>query len=194
MYGTLRLLDPLAAVARLPHWFQVSTTYLDTFNTYLILIVATCAWLELAMGKLRLFLWAVIFAGSGIAFAGIVIFLFTGVNDRLRPFNNLLAACSLCVLLMIATVPKLSRKFLVTPNSGVLSVGILLFILEALFVNLARPLGYQSWVIWDSLAGCGKTRFEADAVPRNSLVSTAQPDKKKAYVEKTSSNWMCSAT
>ena len=35
-----------------------------------------------------------------------------------------------------------------------------------------------------SLAGCGKTRFEADGVPRNSLVSTAQPDKKKACVEK----------
>jgi uncharacterized protein with ParB-like and HNH nuclease domain len=46
----------------------------------------------------------------------------------------------------------------------------------------------------DALAGCGKTRFEADAVPRNSLVFTAQPDKKKACVEKTSSSWMCLAT
>jgi hypothetical protein len=36
------------------------------------------------------------------------------------------------------------------------------------------------------LAGCGKTRFEASTVPRNSLVSTAQPDKKKVCVEKTS--------
>ena len=44
------------------------------------------------------------------------------------------------------------------------------------------------------LAGCGKTRLEADAVPGNTLVSTAQPDKKKACVEKTSSSWMCSAT
>jgi hypothetical protein len=39
-----------------------------------------------------------------------------------------------------------------------------------------------------ALAGCGKTRFEADAVPQNSLVSTAQPDKKKVCVEKTSSS------
>ena len=45
-----------------------------------------------------------------------------------------------------------------------------------------------------ALAGCGKTRFEGDAVPRNSLVSTAQPDKKKACEETTSSSWMCSAT
>ena len=45
-----------------------------------------------------------------------------------------------------------------------------------------------------ALAGCGKTRFEADAVPRNSLVSTARPDKKKACAEKTSNSWTCSAT
>src|ERR1035437_328970 len=44
------------------------------------------------------------------------------------------------------------------------------------------------------LAGCGKTRFDADAVPRNSLVSTAQPDKKKVCAEKTSNSWTCSAT
>jgi aryl-alcohol dehydrogenase-like predicted oxidoreductase len=46
----------------------------------------------------------------------------------------------------------------------------------------------------NGLAGCGKTRFEAGAVPRNSLVSTAQPDKKKACAEKTSNSWTCSAT
>ena len=45
-----------------------------------------------------------------------------------------------------------------------------------------------------ALAGCGKTRFEARTVPRNSLVSTAQPDKKKVCVEKTSNSWMCLAT
>ena len=44
------------------------------------------------------------------------------------------------------------------------------------------------------LAGCGKTRFEASAVPQNSLVSTTQPDKKKVCVDQTSSSWMCSAT
>ena len=38
------------------------------------------------------------------------------------------------------------------------------------------------------LAGCGKTRFEASAVPQNSLVSTSQPDKKKVCEETTSSS------
>ena len=43
-------------------------------------------------------------------------------------------------------------------------------------------------------AGCGKTRFEASAVPQDSLVSTRQPDRKKVCVDKTSSSWTCSAT
>src|ERR1035437_7398017 len=44
------------------------------------------------------------------------------------------------------------------------------------------------------LAGYQETRFEADAVPRNTLVSTVQPDKKKACAEKTSNSWTCAAT
>jgi hypothetical protein len=36
------------------------------------------------------------------------------------------------------------------------------------------------------------TLEQAGPVPENSLVSTTQPDKKKACVEKTSSSWMCS--
>jgi len=56
------------------------------------------------------------------------------------------------------------------------------FIIEdlcSLFAALKRSLrrgdGLESYVsnFWDTtLAGCGKTRFEADAVPRNSLVSS----------------------
>ena len=59
---------------------------------------------------------------------------------------------------------------------------------------LLPPRNDQAEQITQRLAGCGKTRFEADAVPRNSLVSTVQPDKKKACEETTSSSWMCSAT
>src|SRR6516162_5047263 len=58
--------------------------------------------------------------------------------------------------------------------------------LATLVYNLKRMLNV--------LAGCGKTRFDADAVPRNSLVSTARPDKKKACAEETSNSWMCSVT
>jgi hypothetical protein len=58
-------------------------------------------------------------------------------------------------------------------------------------LRISEALGLK-WGDVDWLAGCGKTRFEASAVPQNSLVSTTQPDKKKVCVDKTSSSWMCS--
>ena len=75
--------------------------------------------------------------------------------------------------------------------------------MKQIIVAAQEPYKTISWVDAEcgircgelcALAGCGKTRFEASAVPQNSLVSTTQPDKKKVCVDKTSSNWMCSAT
>jgi sigma-B regulation protein RsbU (phosphoserine phosphatase) len=69
------------------------------------------------------------------------------------PYNHLLAACSLLVLVIVVAVPRLSRKFLVLPSqtNRVLAVGTLVFAVEALYVNLARPLGYQTPHILDML-------------------------------------------
>ena len=152
MYGALRLGDSIAAVARLPHWFQVGVPYLDTAIMALILVVATRAWLELSLGKLRLILQAIIYAGLVVGLSGIGLFVFTGSAGTLIPFlNSLLATCTLAVLLTVAVVPKLAHRFLVTPYSKVLLVGTLLFAVEALYTNVSRPLGYQSSTIWDSL-------------------------------------------
>jgi hypothetical protein len=41
-------------------------------------------------------------------------------------------------------VPKLSRRFLVLPNRIVLSIGILVFALEAVYGNLSLPLRLPS--------------------------------------------------
>jgi len=49
-------------------------------------------------------------------------------------------------------VPRLSSKFFDLPNRGVLTVGMLLFAMEALYVNLTRPLGYQTPRLLDHLA------------------------------------------
>jgi sigma-B regulation protein RsbU (phosphoserine phosphatase) len=153
LYGARPLVDSLASLALLPHWLRAAVPYLDTLSMYLILVVATLAWLELAAGKLRLFLQAVIALAGVIALSGIVIFLFTGVNDKMIPYNNLVTACSLTVLVTVVAVPKLARKYLITPDSGVLLVGALAFAVEALYTNLARPLHYQYQlsVIWDWL-------------------------------------------
>jgi phosphoserine phosphatase RsbU/P len=154
MYGALRLSDSLPAVARLPHGFQVGANYVDAVLTYLILVVATRAFLELSLGKMRFILQAVIVAGLAIGLAGIAFFLFTGVSDKLMPYNNLLAACLLLVLITVVAVPRLAHKFLVTPNSKVLLVGTLVFALEALYTNVLGSSGRhrQVSVIWDSMA------------------------------------------
>jgi len=151
MYGGLRLLDSLEAVARLPHWFQLSAPYADTVIMYLILVVATRAWLELSLGKLRSLLQVMMILGLAVGLAGIFFFLFTGTRDKFIPYNNLLAVCVLVVLVTVVGVPKLARKFLATPDSKILLVGTLLFAVEALYTNVSRPLGYRSSTIWDSL-------------------------------------------
>ena len=102
------------------------------------------AFLDLSQDKLRLFLRGVILAGLAIAGAGIALFLFTGSSSKVMPFNHLLAAFTLLVLAIVVALPKLSRRFLVLPNRIVLSIGILIFALEALYGNLSLPFGLPS--------------------------------------------------
>ena len=86
--------DSIASVARLPHWFQVSVPYLDT--AIMALLVATRAWLELSLGKLRLILRAIIYAGLVVGLSGIGLFVFNGSAGTLIPFLNSLAPSLFC--------------------------------------------------------------------------------------------------
>ena len=153
MYGARPLADSLAVLALLPHWFQVSLPYLDTVLMYLILVVALLAFLDLTTGTVRLFIRAMISVGLAIGLAGIGFFIFAGLKYKLILYNNLVATCSLLVLTTVVAVPRLSRKFLVLPSQTkrVLAVGTLVFAMEALYVNLSRPLGYQTPHVLDSL-------------------------------------------
>ena len=152
MYGALRLMEPLTAVARLPNWFRVSATYLDTVIMALMLVVATRAWLELSRGKLRPILQVLIYAELVVGLCAIGHFVFTGSSGKWVPLmNNLFASCTLCLLTVVIAVPRLAHKFLITPDSGVLLAGTLVFGLEALFTNVLRLLGYQFSALWDSL-------------------------------------------
>jgi phosphoserine phosphatase RsbU/P len=147
MYGAMRLMGPLAAVARLPHWFQVS----GAIPGYLVVVVATRAWLELSTGKLRFFLQSILIVGLTIASAGIVFFFPTGDSDKFAPYNNLLAVCVLSVLLTVVAVPRLAYRFLVLPDRRVLLVGTVVFAVEALYTNVFGSLGHHTPTIWDSL-------------------------------------------
>jgi len=150
-YGAMRLTQLPAVLAVSPRWFQVSAPYVNTIMAYLILVVALLFWLELSQGKLRFFLEVVMFVGLAIGLAGIVFFLLTGASNKLMPYNNLLAVCTLIALVMVVTVPRLARKFLVTPDSRVLLVGTLVFAVEAMYTNVLGSRGQHIPTIWDSL-------------------------------------------
>jgi phosphoserine phosphatase RsbU/P len=148
MDGFQELWHSSAVDEALPHWMQSCFPYLNTTISYLVLVVASLAFLELGVGKLRLFLWGVILASLAIAVAGIGIFVVTGSEDRLMRENNLLAACSLTVLGIVVSVPRLSRKYLVLPSRAVLAPGTVIFAVQALYMNLGRTLHYRPLNIW----------------------------------------------
>ena len=127
LWGARLLAESAAVVAALPHWVQISVPFLRIAVTYLLLPLASLAWLELSTGKFRHFLRALVFISLAIGVAGIAVFVITGSGDKLLPYNNLLAATALIVLVIVVAVPALSRKFLALPNRAVMVVGTLAF-------------------------------------------------------------------
>jgi sigma-B regulation protein RsbU (phosphoserine phosphatase) len=118
---------------------------------YLIVVVALLSFLELSLGRLRFFIQAAASVGLVIAIAAIGFIVFTGSNGNLMPFHHLLAACVLLVLTTVVAVPRLSTKYLVLPDRGVLAIGTLVFAIEGLWNNVSRPLGFETPRILDHL-------------------------------------------
>jgi sigma-B regulation protein RsbU (phosphoserine phosphatase) len=152
MYGARLLAESPAVVDVLPLWIQLRVPFVWTVIVYLVVPVATLAWLELSIGRVRVFLRAVLFLSALIGAAGIVIFVITGSRDKLLFYNNLLAAVALLVLVVVVSVPQLSRKFLVLPNRAVVVAGTLIFALQGMYYNLARALHYRTTQVPVSLA------------------------------------------
>ena len=142
--GTEYLFGSLAGLGLLPHWLLAFLPYVGNILSFSVVVIALLAFLGMSQDKLRLFLQGAIVVGLVIAFAGIALFLLTGSSFKVMPFNHLVAAISLTVVAIVVAVPKLSRRFLVLPNRAALSVGILVFALEAVYGNLSLPLGLPS--------------------------------------------------
>jgi sigma-B regulation protein RsbU (phosphoserine phosphatase) len=152
MYGAGLLTHLPAVVAALPHSFQMSVPYVNAVIAYLTVVVASFAFLELSRGRVRLLIEIAIFAGMVVALAGIGWFVFGGSADKFILYNQLLTVGFLLVLVTVVAVKKLSDKFLILINRRVLAVGTLVFLIEALWVNLSRPLHYQTPRLLDHLA------------------------------------------
>ena len=142
--GTEYLFGSLADLELLPRWLLPCLPYAGAIMSFSVVVIALLAFLHLSQDKLRLFLQGAIIAGLAIDVAGNALFLFTGSAFKIMPFNHLLAAISLTVLAIVVSVPKFSRRFLVLPNRTVLSIGILLFAVEAVYGNLSLPFGLPS--------------------------------------------------
>ncbi len=142
MYGASVLTRSPAVVAALPHPIQTSVPYVNTVAAYLVVVVASLAFLELSRGRLRLPIKIVLFAGTAVALAGMGWFVFGGSADKFMPYNHLVVVCLLVIVITVVGVKKLSDRFMVLPNRLVLALGTLVFAIEALWVNLARRLDY----------------------------------------------------
>jgi sigma-B regulation protein RsbU (phosphoserine phosphatase) len=151
MYGAVQLTRSQAVLTASPGWFQASAPYAHTGMMYLLIVFGLLSFQELSLGKMRVVMRAATIVGLAIAIAGIAFFVFTGSRTTLLPYNNLLAACSLLVLTSVVAVPRLSSKYLVLPDRGVLAIGTLVFAIEALYNSLSRPLGVGSPRILDHL-------------------------------------------
>jgi sigma-B regulation protein RsbU (phosphoserine phosphatase) len=151
MYGAEHLTQSPIVLEASPHWLQISAPYANTAMTYLVVVFASLSFLELSLGKMRFLNQAAAFVGLAIAVAGIGFLVLTGSNDKLMLYNNLLEACLLLVLMTVVAVPRLSRKYLVLPDRGVLATGTFVFTLEALYANLSHNLGFETPRILDHL-------------------------------------------
>jgi phosphoserine phosphatase RsbU/P len=151
MYGAVHLSQSPAVLAASPHWLRISAPYANVAMTYLLVVVGSLSFLELSLGKVRFLIQAAVLAGLAIAVAGMGFFVLTGSNDELMLYNNLLAACVLLVLTTIVAVPRLSKKYLVLPDRGVLAIGTFVFAIEALYANLSNLFGFATPRILDHL-------------------------------------------
>ena len=142
MYGTGLLTRSPMVVTALPRLLRISIPYANAVNTYLTVVVAFFAFLELSVGRLRLVIEAVIVAGIAVAIVGISWFVHAGSEDRFILYNGLVTVCGLLVLLTVLAVRKLSDKFLVLLNRRVLAAGTLVFVGVALLVNLSNAVRY----------------------------------------------------
>ena len=157
MYGASNLVHSLALLHIWVGVFETAAPYVVIAITYFLEAAAFLAWSELSLGTLRRFLRLIIVPAAGIGLAGVGFFVATGSPDKLIPYNNLLAACVVIVLAVVVVSPKLSSEYLVLPNP-VLTIGALVFAIEALFNNVSGVFGFY-FHVWHFVDDLGFAAF-----------------------------------
>jgi sigma-B regulation protein RsbU (phosphoserine phosphatase) len=151
MFGLNDLAHSSAVTASLPAALRFAPAVVIGMMAYLILPVGTLSFLELSLGKLRRVLQVLIALDSVVAFLGLYVFFKTGNGEAFTGENNLLAACTTTALVTVLGVPRLSRRYLVLSGHRVLTIGAILFALQALYANLANFLRWNNPTLFSSL-------------------------------------------
>ncbi len=144
MFGAEELLKTPLVRDSLPVWFRAPATFVFVACTYLVLVAAALTFLELTTGAVRSLIKFKLAADITVAVLGIGAFLLFGSEDALLNYNGLLAVIGLAILSVVVIVPALSRRYLVLRHHGVLTIGTLVFIAQALHMNLSHTFGYYS--------------------------------------------------
>ena len=150
LFGLNELASLKSTAAALPAFLQPILPAMVAVISYLLLIVGTLSFLELSQGKMRRVLVVLLIADAAVAIAGIVTFFLTGVDDKFTPANNALAAITLAILVVVVTVPRLSRKYMIVAGHRVLTVGTFLFAAQALYANVGNVAGWPHSPLFSS--------------------------------------------
>ncbi len=144
-YGLRLLIESEAVNIFFPQFIQSIIPAADVIISYLILVFALLTWVYLTREKVRTIIIVMIIAALVIAVLGIAWFFITGNSQAFMLPNSLLAAATLIFLVVVLSVKSLADKYLVLPNRGVLAVGTIIFIVEALYTNLSGLVGYETY-------------------------------------------------
>ena len=133
----------ISSALALPHPFEAARSLLSVSSSYLTIVAAGLAFLEVTLGIMHRVLQVLLVADVAVAIAGIGWFLAYGSGNRFLVPNQLLAVVGLTFLTVTLSVPRLARRCLVFSRHRVLTVGCFIFAAEALSANIARPLNYS---------------------------------------------------
>lgn len=151
LFGLNDLAHSSLVTAAVPDALRLAATVIIAFTGYLILPVGTLSFLELSLARLRRVLQVLIAIDLLVAAAGLYIFFATGRLNVLLSLNNLLAACTTTILVAVVAVPRLSRRYLAISGHSVLTIGNILFALQALYANLANVFNWNNPRFFSSL-------------------------------------------
>jgi sigma-B regulation protein RsbU (phosphoserine phosphatase) len=151
MFGAQELLWSRPVAESLPASLQVAREPLLVVFAYFIIVAATFSCLDLTLGALRRLMQVLIVADVAVAVAGVAMYAVSGSQNSLLVYNELLTVILLAALVLTLSIPSLSRRFLVVTRHRVLTVGSLIFAVNALWINLARGLDLNVPRIYNTL-------------------------------------------